>query len=162
MENPFENNEEKRPTFLTVLCILTFIGSGWGVLSPLFQLFFAHVADMTAQNDQLNDLMENMGDETPSFISGMVTSSQAILAHARPIALCNLLLSLSSLGGAIMMFMLRRSGFYLYTAANVVALFVTPCFVGFTSFVMAGFAFSAVIALIFIILYAVNLRAMKY
>jgi hypothetical protein len=27
--------EAKRPTFLTVLCILTFIGSGWGILSSL-------------------------------------------------------------------------------------------------------------------------------
>ena len=26
---------EKRPTFLTVLCILTFVGSGWGILSAL-------------------------------------------------------------------------------------------------------------------------------
>ncbi len=25
----------KRPTFLTVLCILTFIGSGWGIISSL-------------------------------------------------------------------------------------------------------------------------------
>ena len=28
-------SEAKRPTFLTVLCILTFIGSGWGILSSL-------------------------------------------------------------------------------------------------------------------------------
>ena len=32
MENPFEEqqNQFQRPTFLLVLCILTFIGSGWG------------------------------------------------------------------------------------------------------------------------------------
>jgi hypothetical protein len=27
--------EAKRPTFLTVLCVLTFIGSGWGAISAL-------------------------------------------------------------------------------------------------------------------------------
>ena len=43
MENPFEEqqNGRRRPVFLTVLCILTFIGSGWGVLSNLFSIFTA-------------------------------------------------------------------------------------------------------------------------
>jgi len=27
--------ETLRPTFLTVLCILTFIGSGWGVINAM-------------------------------------------------------------------------------------------------------------------------------
>jgi hypothetical protein len=30
-----EAGNAKRPTFLTVLCILTFIGSGWGIISAL-------------------------------------------------------------------------------------------------------------------------------
>ena len=38
MENPFETEKAVRPTFLTVLCILTFIGSGWGTVSNLFSL----------------------------------------------------------------------------------------------------------------------------
>ena len=38
MENPFGVERPVRPTFLTVLCILTFIGSGWGLLNNLFQL----------------------------------------------------------------------------------------------------------------------------
>ena len=38
MENPFSAERPVRPTFLTVLCILTFIGSGWGLISNLFQL----------------------------------------------------------------------------------------------------------------------------
>jgi hypothetical protein len=33
LDNPVESN--KRPTFLTVLCILTFIGSGMGAISAL-------------------------------------------------------------------------------------------------------------------------------
>lgn len=39
MENLDETGAQaaKRPTFLTVLCILTFIGSGWGIISALAQ-----------------------------------------------------------------------------------------------------------------------------
>ncbi|MCR9173961.1 MAG: hypothetical protein NXI10_15765 [bacterium] len=33
LDNTIE--QQKRPTFLTVLCILTFIGSGWGIISAL-------------------------------------------------------------------------------------------------------------------------------
>ena len=35
MENPFSAERPVRPTFLTVLCILTFIGSGWGLINNL-------------------------------------------------------------------------------------------------------------------------------
>ena len=41
MENPFEEERQqnKRPAFLTVLCILTFIGSGFAIISELIVLF---------------------------------------------------------------------------------------------------------------------------
>ncbi len=42
MENPFNVEKPVRPTFLTVLCILTFIGSGWGLINNLFQLAMLH------------------------------------------------------------------------------------------------------------------------
>ena len=37
MSENLENvaGQEKRPTFLTVLCVLTFIGSAWGIISAL-------------------------------------------------------------------------------------------------------------------------------
>ncbi len=51
MENPFEEqqNQFQRPTFLLVLCILTFIGSGWGTLSNLFSVFTAGLTDSSMQ-----------------------------------------------------------------------------------------------------------------
>lgn len=73
MENPFETNQLKRPTFLTVLCILTFIGSGWGVLSQLFSLLFTNLVDVSAQTEQLNTMMDNMESGAgTSFLSGIL------------------------------------------------------------------------------------------
>ena len=42
MENSFEGEKQiaKRPAFLTVLCILTFIGAVFSILSELVVLFF--------------------------------------------------------------------------------------------------------------------------
>lgn len=166
MENPFETNQLKRPTFLTVLCILTFIGSGWGVLSQLFSLLFTNLVDVSAQTEQLNTMMDNMESGAGiSFLSGILSSSQevmqATMMHAKSIAVISLVLSLLSLCGAILMFSLRRIGFYIYTVAQLLLLFVVPYFAGFSMIVVMGMLFSALFTVVFIILYALNLKAMR-
>lgn len=168
MENPFEEQQNKpqRPTFLLVLCILTFIGSGWSVLSNLFSLFTAGLMDSTMHMEQYSNMVgeiENSG--TSSFISGFLNSSmevlQATAAHAREIAGIGLVLGLVTLLGAILMYQLRRSGFYLYVAAQILALFVMPYFAGFSSLVIIGMLWSAFLSAVFIVLYGLNLRYMK-
>ena len=166
MENPFETNQLKRPTFLTVLCILTFIGSGWGVLSQLFSLLFTNLVDVSAQTEQLNTMMDNMESGAgTSFLSGILSSSQevmqATMMHAKSIAVISLVLSLLSLCGAILMFSLRRIGFYIYTVAQLLLLFVVPYFAGFSMIVVMGMLFSALFTVVFIILYAQNQKAMR-
>ena len=166
MENPFETNQLKRPTFLTVLCILTFIGRGWGVLSQLFSLLFTNLVDVSAQTEQLNTMMDNMESGAgTSFLSGILSSSQevmqATMMHAKSIAVISLVLSLLSLCGAILMFSLRRIGFYIYTVAQLLLLFVVPYFAGFSMIVVMGMLFSALFTVVFIILYALNLKAMR-
>jgi hypothetical protein len=156
----------KRPTFLTVLCILTFIGSGWGVLSQLFSLLFTNLVDVSAQTEQLNTMMDNMESGAgTSFLSGILSSSQevmqATMMHAKSIAVISLVLSLLSLCGAILMFSLRRIGFYIYTVAQLLLLFVVPYFAGFSMIVVMGMLFSALFTVVFIILYALNLKAMR-
>lgn len=167
MENPFEEkqNSPVRPTFLLVICILTFIGSGWSVLSNLFSIFTSGMMDSSLQMEQYSNMMGNIeGSASSSFLAGFLNSSmevlQATAAHAREIAVMQLVLSVISLLGAIMMFQLRRFGFFLYTAAQILALFVLPYFAGFSTLVVIGMLWSAFISLIFIILYAVNLRYM--
>lgn len=167
MENPFEEqpNKIQRPAFLLVLCILTFIGSGWSVLSNLFSLFTADMINTTVQMEQYSNMLGNMENESASaFMSGFLNSSmevlQATAAHAHEIAIMQLVLSLISLIGAILMFQLRRSGFYLYVAAQILALFILPYFAGFSTLVVIGLLWSALISAIFIVLYALNLKFM--
>lgn len=166
MENPFEENKMKRPTFLTVLCILTFIGSGWGVLSQLFSFFTAGMVDSSVQMEQYSNMVENMENSgTASFLSGFLSSTQEVLsatmAHAKEIAIISLVLSLLSLCGAILMFNLKRIGFYCYTVAQILMLFVTPFFAGFSMIVITGMIFSAIFTVLFIILYSLNLKYMR-
>ena len=168
MENPFQEqqNRPQRPTFLLVLCILTFIGSGWGVLSNLFSIFTAGMMNGSLQMEQYSTMMGDMENSgASSFMSGFLNSSMEVLkataAHAREIAGMQLVLSIVSLLGAILMFQLRRPGYYLYVAAQILALFVMPYFAGFSTLVVIGMAWSAFISAVFIILYALNLKYMR-
>jgi len=77
------------------------------------------------------------------------------------ISLTRFLLYAASLTGAILMFQLKKSGFYLYTTAQILLLFVAPAFIGFNLFVNIGILFSSFFALLFIALYAINLKKMN-
>ena len=168
MENPFEEQQNKlqRPTFLLVLCILTFIGSGWGTLSNLFSVFTAGLTDSSMQMEHYSSMLNSMDQEAGSavfsdILNSTMASLQATFVHAREIAVVSLVLSVISLLGAILMFQLRRIGFYFYTAAQILMLFVLPYFAGFNFMVLAGMLFSAIFAVIFIVMYALNLKYMR-
>lgn len=167
MENPFDVqvNKPQRPTFLVVLCILTFIGSGWSILSNLFSLFTGSILDSNMQIEQYSEMIgdiENGG--TSSFISSILNSTMDILqvtaSHALEINTMQFVLGLISLLGAVLMFQLRRLGFYLYTAAQILTLFILPYFAGFSPLVVFLMLWSALFSLAFIIMYAVNLKYM--
>ncbi|MEG0796794.1 MAG: hypothetical protein RR397_09885 [Odoribacter sp.] len=166
MENPFEEKKVQRPTLLIVLCVLTFIGSGWSVLSNLFSMFTAGLMNSNMQMEQYSNMAGQMEDGgVTSFLSGILNSSMEVLqvtiAHANEIAVMGIVLSVISLLGAVMMFQLKRLGFYLYTASQILALFILPYFAGFSIAVLIGMLSSGLFAILFIILYAVNLKYMN-
>lgn len=168
MENPFteETNKVQRPVFLTVLCILTFIGSGWGILGNLYSVFTFGDINTSVQIEKYTNMVGDMGQSgggefMESFLNSSIEAMQIQATHAREIAIINLVLNLISILGAVQMFYLRRPGFYLYVAAQVLLLFVTPYFTGFSMVVAMGMAAAAFVTLIFIILYAVNLKYLK-
>lgn len=132
MEENAQVQENKRPTFLTVLCILTFIGSGLGTLTYLL---------MTVG---MGSLMSYLG----SFGGGALGGGTTFFAIGT-------VLAAASLYGAIMMWKLKKMGFYIYAAANVIAILL-PLFFGipFT-------AFGAIVPVVFIVLYGLNLKALN-
>ena len=143
MENPFETQatRAKRPTFLTVLCILTFIGSGWGVLGSIFNFFTADVINGDLYMETYNSMVGDIESDPYGL-------TQSIVDHI-------------SLLGAILMFNLRRIGFFLYTAAQILMLFVMPYFAGFGFLTLVQMTLSGIVTLAFIIMYAVNLKHMR-
>lgn len=134
-------DQNKRPTFLTVLCILTFIGSGFGVLGGLIGLVATGAATALAKIPMLGPAL------TAAASFGIVYT------------LINLILAAASLYGAIMMWKLKKTGFWIYVAAQVLMLIVPVFFVGIAG--LLGSAIGLIFTAAFIIMYALNLKAMK-
>ena len=164
MENPFSAERPVRPTFLTVLCILTFIGSGWGLISNLFQLAMFTPERLVAQIQQITTMAG--AEAQPSWVSSLMTSSlevlQTTIMHGKAIYSLAALCSVDSLIGAFMMYKLKRNGFYLYVIAQIGQLFILPVYSGWNSVVLISMAMSGFWALVFIILYALNYSKLKY
>ena len=164
MENPFSAERPVRPTFLTVLCILTFIGSGWGLISNLFQLAMFTPERLVAQIQQITTMAG--AEAQPSWVSSIMSSSlevlQTTIMHGKAIYSLAALCTVVSLIGAFMMYKLKRNGFYLYVIAQIGQLFILPVYSGWNSVVLISMAMSGFWAVVFIVLYGVNYSKLKY
>lgn len=115
----------QRPVFLTVLCILTFIATGLGLLFGIIGLVAAGAIESFAQY-------------LPIGVDGGIVKS-----------IISLLLIVASLYGAIQMWKLKKLGFYIYAAANVIML------------IMGFGIFALIITAAFLVMYYLNFKVME-
>ena len=139
----------KRPTGLTVICILTFIFSGLSLISSLFYSVYYHYLPGLINNSPFTKSIEG--------IEGMADALKVLTQANIWFFIFNTILYAVSLGGAIMMFRLKKVGFHFYTVAQILLL-ITPLIylTGYKTDIANTF-----ISGIFILIYATNLRIMK-
>jgi hypothetical protein len=156
-----DTNPKQRPGLLTVLCILTFIGSGFGVLNNVMGMIMSPIKNFL--NPEFFEMvLEEVQDEPArQFVEQALEIGQKAIEHIFEISLAQFLLYAASLTGAILMFQLKKTGFYIYATAQVLLLFVPAIFLGFNLFVNIGILFSSVFTILFIALYAINLKKMN-
>lgn len=138
-----ENEGPKRPTFLSVLCILTFISSGLGSISALLTPLFS-------------DIMIEFLKKTPDFDETAMSETITVLQAGWGFYLVSFVLALCSLIGAILMWKLKKIGFHFYALSNIALLFAPMLMFGM-AISWAGIFLTAS----FIFLYAVNLKFMR-
>ena len=139
---PVQEKPVTRPMLLTVLCILTFIGSGLNVVSGLaigtfFDQFVTVAADL-AETYKLPG-MEMVTEGTPGFffISAFLYSG--------------------SVAGALVMWRMRRIGFHIYTISQILMILAPMYF-----YSLAGPSMpDLVITGVFVIMYSMNLKIMR-
>ncbi|MCL2290157.1 MAG: hypothetical protein FWC34_05545 [Bacteroidetes bacterium] len=140
-EDPFEEN--KRPGFLTFLCILTFIGSGYWLLFNLFVP--AYISTM------LKVLHNTPSFSSPAFAAGIQTFEQIAVTPVWQFYLLAFFCATSILG-AIYMLKMKKIGFHIYVVSQLAQMCIGQ-------FIIAGFFkpnFSSMLfTLLFIGLYGI-------
>lgn len=173
----FESEPEKRSSFLTWLCILTFIGIGWAILSCIWSYSTANkTATMFSQNKigredsalridstYRKDTAGIVIHENHSPFEGKMKASLSKILNEdniRKAAIGGLIAALLTLSGALLMWQLNRKGFYLYILGVIFGIIV-PFYLYGNDFVAIGISsFTNFFGLIFIALYALNLKSM--
>ena len=166
----FEKEPRLRPTLLTVLCILTFIGSSWAIIANVwsystaarsakaFSTIMKRQDDSGPQNDTI---VQKRKDEKHSiFEKKMMTSVSKIMTeeNIRKNSIGAIISGLFTLVGAVLMWRLRRIGFYLYMAGVIIGLIV-PFYLFGNNLIAVGMSvFSGFFGLVFIALYALNFK----
>lgn len=139
MEQTVQTNNPAatRPAFLTVLCILSFIFSGIAII-----LLIIGLLGMGAATALANSAIDAGGTYTGPSIG--LTWAYLIIGF---------LTSLIGLYGVVKMWKLQKVGFYIYTACVVISMIM--------GIVYAGFGIMSILPLVFVVLYGLNLKAMK-
>lgn len=135
-----ETKTKYRPQLLTLLCILSFIGSGL----TGFSYFFIYVS-----YDQMGEIVEQLTFKLPEF--------DIMLTGGKRFFLSGFILNTLSLLGAMNMWKLRKVGFHFYTGSQIFILILPLVFI-------PAFPFSVLSVLLtlgFITGYAVNLKHMN-
>lgn len=160
--------QEKRPVFLTVLVILSFINIGWSILSNIFSLIGGPMNEEQLEQAKvemtksINQVKGNEGMQWfEDFMRSAIEMIESTNANHTMNVLTGLLILAIGLTGIIFMMRGRKLGFHVYIiysffASVQVYLFVSPSLMS-----NAIVIFSLFLSGIFVLLYGLNLKWMK-
>lgn len=124
--SPFETEQSGRPKFLKVLCILTFVGVGLVLLLSTFGVnsaFFTSAEDKAITREQTVEQVLKMNPEADEELvySVLMDSEKYEASNLISGALCALI----SLAGALMMWKMQKTGFYIYMVGELLGYVIT-------------------------------------
>ena len=158
--NPMEEN--KLPTSLNVLTILTFIGSAIGLYSSLSS-FFGGEKNIARMEEAYNKMDAN----TPQFVKDMVSPEKIDLmkvmeANKYPMLIFGLVGLVLCIMGALQMRKLKMQGYYLWLIGEILPIIASVIFIGVGIFKGIVGIFLVIFLLVFIILYTVQRKHLKH
>lgn len=175
METPIENSFEaevmgpKRPQFLTVICVLSFIMCGLSFLGGVWSLIQNTPDKMAESIEQMRAVSPQMAEQMENQMMEMQESTYAQISPY-----LNFVFILLSFLGAFMMWKLKKKGFYVYLAGELLP-YVGLIFSGKQAIAMMGaagggvaqtagviiFVFMFIFDAAFFVMYGMNLKHMN-
>ena len=139
---PLQQTKPRRPGLLTVICILTYVGSGMNLLSSLIIFLFFDTFKVVAANLAKSLNLPGMD---------MLINGPSIFFAA------SALIYVGAITGTFLMWQLRKIGFHIYTISQIL-LVIAPMY--FFKLPGPG-VMDILIAGVFILLYSMNLKSMS-
>ena len=164
---PETEQNPKRPVLLTVLCILSFIVIGFGLMGVLFSLIGGEptVDEIEAAHNQVLQMASDMRDKQFSTIADMLEQGAELTMYQQhcywSVLAVNALTMITGFVGVLFMFKGRRLGFHLYIIYNLLSIGGTFLIVPSHMVPMVSVIMNLVISGLFIFLYALNLKWMN-
>lgn len=159
-------NSTIRPTFLTVLCVITFIFSSMSLFSAITNYSSAEVAVGVTKDamDEAQDKIEESAEsenqsDLISKLFGNVTESLTV-ENYKNMAIASGLASILAILGAVLMWGLNKKGFWLYVAGTLVSI-LAPLFIYEGIVGAAASGGTAFFGVLFCVLYGLNLKHMN-
>ena len=127
--NDMETTEQKRPTGMTILLVLSLINACWNILRSIVMFFTTPIMSKMVDDGQFEEMMQPFSAFGEDFTKAM-TDSMNILTQINPYYYLILLaLFIASLIGVIKMFKLNKRGFHVYAIAQILMLINASYFV---------------------------------
>jgi hypothetical protein len=164
MEN--QTSPIARPTFLTVLCIISFVGLGLSILNNFSSFVLSSAGSWlySIVQEGLEKALQQASSTDPGaavFLEHMFDAILKLIEVLPLLAGLTLVCSTVALAGVLFMWKLKKSGFYLYSGAKGLLVFLPILLIGFNLLSVLISIGTFIGAAIFITLYALNLKAMK-
>src|SRR5574343_109523 len=168
-DNQIDNfqEQEERPSFLKVLCILSSISNGIALISGLFNLvtgpfseekMLEQRVDMMKSIDELKTLEMNGMAELFEKIQRMTESMNAQFYYVQTVSLIVVTIGVF---GVFKMWNRSKLGFHLYIIYSLLSVLTGYLFVAPVDVPSVVVIFNLIISGIFILMYSRNLKWMK-
>jgi len=144
--------EPERPEFLKVLCILSFISCGLLIL-----LYSFGTICLTFTEETVASFWDKFVEGYPALQN---VDAMEFFHKFGMMCVYSLIATIFSLIGVIMMWRLEKIGFFMYAAAELITNFFNINVEGMEEKSTGGIIFFVIIDLVFIVMYAVNLKYM--
>ena len=173
METPIDNSfeqamqEPKRPQFLTVICVLSFIMCGLALLGGVWNMIQSSPEHIAESVEKMRQFSPEMADQFEQRMADIQENTFMQISQY-----LGFIYTLISFMGVLMMWKLQRKGFFVYVAGELL-FYLGFIFAGkemmsamsgggtMEGVGLAVVAMMVVFDAVFIIMYAVNLKHMK-
>lgn len=148
-----------RSQFLTLLCVLTFLSCAWGLADAVVSFAQTDAVSETSYikrsytPEQEKKLPKQYFEDRASEDAPMPGDPEQI----RSLAVAQFLYSLLTLAGAVLMFRLRRIGFWIYIGGVAVGVVLPVALAGFGAL---NTSFGVFFSMLFAGLYWLNIKEM--